>query len=216
MVDIDKIERLMKKHFDTDGDFTINSTTGLVAVGGDVKLKEKIKVRRLPVTFDRVEGNFLCDRNQLVTLAGSPQHVGGGFGCSYNRLKSLVGGPHTVNGVFTCSTNNLVNLEGAPTDVGRDFDCSGNPLSSLDGSPRNVSGNFFCNYGEKLPLLRLLAYQNIWMSGRPLQLDQILKKYAGTGRRGAIQAAREIMQAGEQLQQLKDLDHNPFEDNARW
>jgi hypothetical protein len=195
MVDEEHVKAQLKKHFEVDGKVNINSTTGLVDVDGDVKLKEEIKVRRLPVSFDRVVGNFDCSSNQLTSLEGAPTSVGGDFYCTNNKLTSLEGAPTSVGGDFYCYNNNLVSLEGAPKDVG---------------------GNFWCDYNKNLPLLRLLAYQRIRVLGASLQLYQILKKYAGTGRRGAIQAAREIMQAGEQMQQLQALDHNPFERNARW
>jgi hypothetical protein len=150
---INDIQKQLNTYFRIDGDFSINHTTGTVSVGGDVVLSEGVKATQLPVTFDRVGGDFYCSYNQLTSLAGSPTSVGGGFDCSYD-------------------TN--------------------------------------------LPLLRLLTYQNIMMFDVPSQLKQILEKRAGTGRRGAIQAAREILQAGEQVQQLQGLDHNPFERNARW
>jgi hypothetical protein len=195
MVDEEHVKAQLKKHFEVDGKVNINSTTGLVDVDGDVKLKEEIKVRRLPVSFDRVVGNFDCSSNQLTSLEGAPTSVGGDFYC-YN--------------------NNLVSLEGAPTSVGGGFDCIFNKLTSLAGAPTHVSGGFWCSYDKNLPLLRLLAYQRIRVLGASLQLYQILKKYAGTGRRGAIQAAREMLELGEQLQKEQALDHNPFEANARW
>jgi hypothetical protein len=280
MVDEKQIKSLLKKHFDVTGKVTINSTTGLVDVDGDVKLKKEIKTSQLPVSFGGVGGSFSCYNNNLVSLEGAPTSVGGGFDCRNNQLTSLEGAPALVGGNFYCTNNKLTSLEGAPKDVGGEFDCSNNQLTSLEGAPALVGGNFYCNsnqlsslegaptsvgggfycnsnqltslegaptsvggdfycyynnlvslkgaptsvggnfwcdYNKNLPLLRLLAYQRIRrVLGASLQLDQILKKHAGTGRRGAIQAAREMLELGEQLQKEQALDHNPFEANARW
>jgi hypothetical protein len=216
MVDEEHVKAQLKKHFEVDGKVNINSTTGLVDVDGDVKLKEKIKVTQLPVSFDRVVGDFDCYNNKLTDLKGAPTSVGGGFYCNNNQLTSLEGAPDRVGGRFYCGNNKLTGLEGAPKDVGGSFYCNNNKLTSLKGAPTSVGGDFWCDYNKNLSLLRLLTYQRIMLFDVPSQLTLILQKHAGTGRRGAIQAAREIMQAGEQMQQLQALDHNPFERNARW
>jgi hypothetical protein len=237
MVDEEHVKAQLKKHFEVDGKVNINQTTGLVDVDGDVKLKEKIKVTQLPVSFDRVVGDFDCYNNKLTDLKGAPTSVvgdfdcynnkltdlkgaptsvGGGFYCSSNQLTSLEGAPTSVGGDFYCYNNNLVSLEGAPTSVGGDFYCYNNNLVSLEGAPKDVGGNFWCDYNKNLPLLRLLAYQRIRVFDAPESFDRIFEKRAGTGRRGAIQAAREMLELGEQLQKEQSLDHNPFEANARW
>jgi hypothetical protein len=195
MVDKKQIKNLLTKHFRVDGKVTINPKNGLVSVVGDVNLKEEIKTSQLPVSFEEVAGYFDCSHNQLDSLEGAPRDVGR---------------------VFSCNNNRLTDLKGAPTDVGTSFSCEDNPLASLEGAPMKVGNNFWCDYNKNLPLLRLLTYQRIMLFDVPSQLTLILQKHAGTGRRGAIQAAREIMQAGELLQKEQALDHNPFEANARW
>jgi hypothetical protein len=237
MVDEEHVKAQLKKHFEVDGKVNINQTTGLVDVDGDVKLKEKIKVTQLPVSFDRVGGRFYCGNNKLTSLEGAPTHVGGGFSCGNNQLTSLEGAPTSVGGDFYCYNNQLTSLEGAPTSVGGDFYCNNNQLTSLEGAPKDVgggfdcifnkltslagapthvSGGFWCSYDKNLPLLRLLTYQRPGVFDAPESFDRIFEKRAGTGRRGAIQAAREMLELGEQLQKEQALDHNPFEANARW
>jgi hypothetical protein len=174
MVDEKQIKSLLKKHFEVDGEVSINPATGLVSVSGNVRLITSVRVDALPVSFEDVGGNFDCRHNQLSSLKGSPVHVGGGFFVNYNQLASL---------------------EHAPADVGT---------------------SFWCSYNKNLPLLRLLTYQKNVVFGAPIQLKQILKKHAGLGRRGAIQAAREIMHEGEKIQQEQGLARNPFEAHARW
>lgn len=38
----------------------------------------------LPVRFGKVEGNFFCRNNKLISLEGAPQAVGGVFFCNCN------------------------------------------------------------------------------------------------------------------------------------
>jgi len=101
---------------------------GSYDVDGDVDLSEQ-DLKRLPVQFGKVSGNFWCYENQLTTLEGVPREVGGNFWCIYNQLTTLEGAPREVGGSFDCSYNQLTTLEGAPREVGGDFDCSYNPIS---------------------------------------------------------------------------------------
>lgn len=91
-----------------------------------------------------VGGNFSCDHNQLKNLQGAPKTVGGYFSCSHNQLADLYGGPQTVGGGFWCKHNNLMSLHGAPSSVGGDFECYANRLTSLYGAPASVGGDFVC------------------------------------------------------------------------
>ena len=58
---------------------------GSYDVDGDVDLSEQ-GLKRLPVQFGKVSGNFWCYENQLTTLEGVPREVGGDFDCSYNPI----------------------------------------------------------------------------------------------------------------------------------
>jgi hypothetical protein len=152
MVDVEKIQKLLKKYFEIHGNISVDPKTGSVDVSGSVDLKTSIKVTRLPVRFGHVSGDFLCYNNQLITLEGAPGHVGRGFDCSSNKLITLDGAPGHVGGRFSCAYNQLSTLEGAPGHVGGSFSCAYNQLSALDGAPGHVGGSFYCHYNQLFTL----------------------------------------------------------------
>jgi hypothetical protein len=78
---------------------------GKIYVDGDVKITKKMK--KLPVVFGSVTGDFYCHNNNLTTLEGAPKKVGGDFYCYGNKLITLAGAPETVLGGFYCYYNNL-------------------------------------------------------------------------------------------------------------
>jgi hypothetical protein len=147
--------------------------------------------------------DFICSWNHLVNLNGSPQTVGGSFKCDNNRLTDLEGAPVSVSKAFDCSYNRLTSLKGGPSSVGYWYDATGNTLESLEGAPLEVKEEFYCTWHEQLPVLRTLLYQNSFISGVPRTVNQILRKYKGTGKKGSLGAAVELTKAG-------------FKDNARW
>jgi hypothetical protein len=79
---------------------------GSYDVDGDVCLNSQ-GITKLPYKFGRVTGHFICDRNKLTTLEGSPKIVGGGFYCYHNKLISLDGAPTEVGGDFYCDHNSI-------------------------------------------------------------------------------------------------------------
>jgi hypothetical protein len=181
MVDVQEIQKLLAKHFEIDGKISIDPMTGSVNVLGSVTLRS-IKVTQLPVRFGRVDGSFDCGYNQLATLDGVPGYVDGDFHCYNNQLKTL---------------------EGAPGHVGGSFYCENNKLTSLEGAPGHVGGDFWCSYHASLPLLRLLQYKKVEIHDAPRSVENIMTKYAGTGKRGMLGAGVELTKAG-------------FKENARW
>jgi hypothetical protein len=221
MVDQKEIKQLLDTHFHINGDAIINPSTGVVDVDGNVDIISVGNLPRFPVQFGIVKGYFDCGAVNLESLEGSPNEVWQGFNCAVNQLISLEGAPNKVMGSFTCDHNKLVDLKGAPTHVGGDFVCTVNPLASLDGFPASVKQVAYLTYSNNLPLLRTLSASKVILHCRyHLELRHVvnhtLNHHAGQGRRGAIQAARELLQAGELLQKEQALDHNPFERNARW
>jgi len=222
MVDKKEVLKLLRASFETKGTVTIDAK-GLVSCKGYVNLK-KTHIT-FPVHFHKVGEYFWCFTNSLVSLEGAPQHVGQDFDCSenqlttlagapltvgrsfqcnFNQLNSLVGAPRNVPGDFDCSHNQLTSLEGAPAAVGRLLSCLGNPLTSLEGMPNSV-GIFEFTYSPTLPLLRSLVAKkiNVFPKLETVAIQNILNKYAGQGRAGAIDCKRELVAAG-------------FEGNARW
>jgi hypothetical protein len=180
MVDVQEIQKLLNKHFKITGMVTIDPITGVVDVDGEVALRSTIT--QLPVKFGQVRGSFDCSSKQLTTLDGSPSHVGQDFDCSNNLLSTL---------------------EGAPDHVGRDFYSLNLALSTLDHLPSLVGSGFWISYSRSLPLLRLLQYNNNALIGAPEGVDQILTKYAGTGKKGMLGAGVELAKLG-------------YKENARW
>ena len=147
MVDKDKILGLLNQYFDTTGEITIDDR-GFVTCIGNVTLKQMFKHERLPVSFDKVEGDFKCWQNTLKTLEGVPKSVLGHFMCNTNQLTSLEHAPKSVRGHFMCAFNDLTSLEHAPTSVGGSFLCNHNKLTKLAHSPRSVRGNFVCSFNR--------------------------------------------------------------------
>jgi hypothetical protein len=180
MVDVKEIKKLLAKHFKIKHNAKIDPQTGVVDVDGDAELRTKVK--HLPVKFGTVGGSFFCNHNQLTTLEGAPHSVG------YN---------------FYCNHNQLTNLKGAPSSVDRNFWCGINPLTTLEGAPQEVGGDFFVTYSKNLPLLRLLQYKKVNIVDAPERVQDIMIKYAGTGKKGMLAAGVELTKAG-------------FKNNARW
>lgn len=173
MVDADNIEKLLKQYFKIEGEVTIDDL-GVVDVSGNVRLKKSCT--KIPVTFGKVGGDFWCQDNQLMSLAGAPNHVGGDFSCHDNQLASLAG---------------------APDHVGGDFWCYRNQLTSLAGAPDQVGGGFYCTWNKNLPLLRLLVYKDVFMNMSPSLVSKIINKYSGTTNPGdVLRCASELNEAG--------------------
>jgi hypothetical protein len=244
MVDEKAIKSKLANHFNVKGTFVVDPVTGVVDVDGDVQLTSKIP--RLGLQFGVVTGDFVCSHTQLKSLEGSPRETGKDFRCRDNLLSSLKGAPSKTGGRFDCGFNKLTTLEGSPQQVFGSFDCDSNQLENLKGMPSKIGKDLWCvenpltsleglptlllsvtlTYRAELPLLRLLAVPQIILTssedGDDTSFDhtqiisKLLRKYVGTGRKGAFSAAREIISAGEQIQKNDALDHNPFERNARW
>lgn len=90
--------------------YTINSD-GSIDVDGNVDLYAK-GLTKLPLKFNKVNGDFWCSENYLTTLEGGPKEVGGGFDCFNNQLTSLEGSPEKVYDMFYCGGNPLESLDG--------------------------------------------------------------------------------------------------------
>ncbi len=87
----------IKEYFKID-EYIIKN--GLINTDDNVALIKIVK--KLPVQFDHVDGNFDCYDNKLTSLEGSPKSVGGYFRCNNNQLISLDGAPQSVGGYFYC------------------------------------------------------------------------------------------------------------------
>lgn len=161
------------------------------------------KIKDLSHAPSHVGGDFLCDNNKLVDLSDSPLQVGGSFYCSRNLLKSLQGAPRLVGEDFFCRTNYLTSLVGCPTHVPGGLCAYDNPFQSLVGAPDHVGQYVEITYEAQLPLLRLCMFKSIMILDCPEPVNDILHKYAGQGRPGALLAAAELIRAR-------------YVENARW
>ena len=98
--------------------YTINPD-GSIDVNGNVDLSYK-NLTQLPLTFNKVYGNFYCNCNNLTTLKGGPKWVGGFFSCYRNRLSSLEFSPDYVGDYFECTGNDLTDNY-CDTEIGGNF-----------------------------------------------------------------------------------------------
>ena len=108
-----------------------------VNVTGDVNL-QRLYLRKLPITFGTVGGDFDCLDNKLTSLIGCPTEVIGNFYCSDNKLTSLKGCPHKVGRDFWCCDNKLTSLKGCPSKIGGDFWCSRNNKKFTENNVENL------------------------------------------------------------------------------
>lgn len=222
MVNKTQIRKLLKDHFNVYGKITIDAQ-GAVSCTGDIQVQDQFS--QLPVRFDRVQGSFSCIGVGLTTLEGVPRYIGGSFSCQrnkltnlthapvyvhgnyevwMNRLTSLKGAPWVTQGDFYCGHNKLTTLAHAPSHVAGSFDCLQNPLNSLDHAPQYVGEEFWADYHAHMGLLRMLVTQKLILLKRaPAEVQQIMNKYKGQGKAGAIKCAGELIKAG-------------FRENARW
>ena len=113
--------------------YTINDD-GSIDVDDDIELSS-FDLSNLPLKFNKVNGNFYCNRNHLTSLTGCPRIVVGDFWIDFNKLTSLIGCPDYVGGDFDCNDNKLLSLDGCTKEVGGDFNCSENHLTSLVNLP---------------------------------------------------------------------------------
>lgn len=214
------------------GDWQVDAD-GQVNVQGDVIYKTSISQIRVQFgtvsgNFDRslytpqhprlttmigfprkVGGSVSVARSRIKDLSHAPNQVGGSF-YAYHcaNLKSLHGAPRWVGGSFLAYNCQLTSLKGAPLVVKDQFSVENNPLENYDHVPEGCT-KVILPYNANAPILKLLVYPEVQFQwggvtpGRHDVVNEIMKKYAGQGRSGAIKAAAELVRAG-------------YKENARW
>ena len=80
-----------------------------VDVKENVYLTNK-NLNEIPVQFGIVHGDFHCNKNNLISLYGSPKTVIGEFNCSENNLSTLKFCPTIIEGLFNCVKNPITEL----------------------------------------------------------------------------------------------------------
>lgn len=124
--------------------YTTNND-GSINVLGDVEISDKLRDNKLPISFNKVGGDFICNSNDLTTLEGCPTEVLGNFNCSQNKLRSLEFGPKLVGGYYQCQNNQLTSLKYTPGYIKHNFVCTLNHLKTLEDGPDVVEGYFDCD-----------------------------------------------------------------------
>ena len=166
MVDKKEILWLLNQHFETTGEVTI-SDKGLVSCTGDVELKNMQNFQRFPVSFEKVDGSFLCVGGRLTSLEGAPQRVGGDFDCTLNNLTlSLDGLSSHIEGVV--SLNYYPRL----------------PLLRTLAAKKGVK---FVSSSHLIPTP---------LSEDAQHVQKILNRYAGQGEAGAFLCGAELANEG--------------------
>ena len=98
----------------TNGNWELNTESGLVDIDGDFNCYNKGLSDFLGIEFGNISGSFDCSHNKLVSLEGAPQEVGVDFYCHNNQLVSLEGAPQKVGFRLTCDA---ITLRGCPIDL---------------------------------------------------------------------------------------------------
>jgi hypothetical protein len=196
VVDDTYITKIFKNNFHYSGHITIDDL-GRVSVSGSVWASAVFSTGVLPVRFLEVERDFdLKIQTPLMSLEGCPETVGKDFRILGASLTSLVGAPKRINGdaVFALGTRSN--------------------FKTLEGFPNYVGGVTRIRYTPTLGLLRLLnTHTRIDLTttmdsgGAMLAaaeiVGDILNRYVGLGKRGAVRCQKELIAAG-------------YEGNARW
>lgn len=135
----DKTNKLLKKlgisNYYIDEDLRV-SVSGSVFLSG-------LNLTDLPLNFNIVEKDFLCNDNRLTSLKGCPEIVYGNFNISDNKLVNLNYFPKCVNKSIILENNKLTSLKGCPEVINGDFNCSYNLLTSLNYFPLVVKNNLY-------------------------------------------------------------------------
>ena len=106
--------------------YTIN-TDGYIDVNESVTLSYE-RLTKLPIKFNKVNGDFSCAYNQLTSLEGCPKEVNGDFVCNCNKLTSFKFAPKIIRGEFECWNNNIKSFEYFLSYVKYNIYCFGNPI----------------------------------------------------------------------------------------
>ena len=89
-------------------DYSINSDMS-IDVNQTVDLYNK-SLKELPINFNKINGTFICDNNNLTSLKGSPKEVSHDFFCRDNNLITLKDAPILIGGNLHCDRNRLIEL----------------------------------------------------------------------------------------------------------
>ena len=134
---IEKIEIWLKEM--NIKDYIIDDNNLTVDVFGHVDISHK-KLKKIPVQFNVIDGNFYCNNNELKTLSGSPKIVNYNFDCSSNQLKSLKYAPEFIGGDFLCCYNGIKNFKelNMNDEVYGNFEASNNLIKKIQFNNQEI------------------------------------------------------------------------------
>lgn len=165
MIDTKAIRQTLNKYFHIEGRVKIDSAGRVSVLARPSQHSVHVKVMRqtrLPVEFDRIEGDFDASKTGITTMWGFPI---------------------TVTGHLYVYTNPDLH-------------------QFSDYEPVSI-GHWWAVYRRDLKILKMLAAKEITLFTAPLEVEEIMNRYAGQGKSGALKCAAELIKAG-------------FRDNARW
>jgi hypothetical protein len=231
MVDKYNTAKILTRHFKTtyserpldNDDYNVDDH-GWVELYSSAGAVRSFATGKLPIKFKIAHYDFIVSGMGLKSLEGCPLVVQGDFHCEDNQLTSLQYAPKETQN-FDCSNNQLVSLKYCPP-VLYELVCNKNLLTSLESCPptnyiwatenpfehfRNTPAHVntvVITWKPHLPLLGLLTVNEIQLINpdngeRMKDVELILNKYAGQGKRALFDCQKDLEDAG-------------FEENARW
>lgn len=128
----------------------------------------QVSNNKLPIQFNKVQGDFIIDSLNLETLEGSPKIVTGNFSAKYNQLKTLKFSPESCQN-YIINDNQLESLEGISRNIQGNIICNNNKITSLKGlsvvkGSLNIENNNLDDIDTTLNI-----NENLFLSSNPLK-----------------------------------------------
>mgnify|MGYP003587644661 CR=1 FL=1 len=159
---------------DLDGDIKITNTqmntreiksiNDKVAKKSFSFYKKEYGKLELPVSFNKVGGNFDVDWLNFEDMRSFPKHISGNLEASGTYINTLKGGPEYVGGNYNIESRGhlydspflLRSLEHCATHIGGNLDVNGQGIYSFEYFPKKLIGNFICENNPIYPIWILL------------------------------------------------------------
>ena len=159
---------------DLDGDIKITNTqmntreiksiNDKVAKKSFSFYKKEYGKLELPVSFNKVGGNFNVDCLNFEDMRLFPKHISGNLEASGTYINTLKGGPEYVGGNYNIESRGhlydspflLRSLEHCATHIGGNLDVNGQGIYSFEYFPKKLIGNFICENNPIYPIWILL------------------------------------------------------------
>lgn len=174
MVNVKKINLLLKKYFTVNGEHSVHEHTGLVTVLGEVVYREP-SLSEMPVQFTEVTTFIIQGATGLKTLQGAPPIMKQFTINSADQLENLQGVPRSVNTFACVNCNNLKTLQGAESMSVNNMLLSNLPIKTLEGCPAHVAHIFKV---DNCKLLQSLKGSPTRVNNNFMLLDNPIKSLA--------------------------------------